>query len=415
MCPGEYNSSMEPSPRQLNKRCLCGSGKAFKNCHGQEFLVKRGPRIPRYSQDEDHFLKPPGYTHVTLAFLYEGEGQPRTDPLGEPGQYEATFTLLQPGQAAERVVETGPTRTFEVQNEKIAGDSHLAMCLPKDARPSPNAEIGLAMPITVGGPDGSAGDVEILLKPSDEGRLAKVFVSLEAENFSEAESRAYFEASALLSNLASKLDIPLRIAHTHLKETESGHVKIGFVRQFGYRGLANLPEFGSASSGFAIDRKGDTHAALTSIYREALNSESPFYQVLCFCRVIQRLTERLRPRWEKAIAEHDKGLLPAYRKYEKMPEAGDEAERFPDAVKGKKFTKVYDDYLRPLRNGIGHVFLEDEKDEDSEERSTDEFEFVDRTYAYLPVAHHIARTMLKNDFGRGGLATLASSLEARAR
>jgi hypothetical protein len=190
--------------------------------------------------------------------------------LGEPGRYEATFTLLQPGQAAERVVETGPVRIFELQNETIAGDSHLAMCLSKDARPSPNAEIRFVMPVTVSGPDGSVGDVEILLKPNDEGRLAKVFVGLEAENFADAESRAYFEASALLSDFAFKLDIPLRIAHTHLKETKSGHVKIGFVRQFGYRGLANLPEFGCANSGFVIDRKGDTHATLTSIYREAL-------------------------------------------------------------------------------------------------------------------------------------------------
>jgi hypothetical protein len=271
---------VKPSPRQLNKRCLCGSGKAFKNCHGQEFLIKRGPRAPHYSEEEDHFLKPPGYTHVTQTFLYEGESKPRTDPRGEPGRYEATFTLLQPGQAAEKVEYSGPTRTIEVQNEQIAGDSHFAMCLPKDARPSPNAELGLAMPVTVGSPDGSAGEVEILLKPNDEGRLAKVFVSLEAENFADAESQAYFEASTLLSDLAFKLDIPLRIAHTLLKETESGHVKIGFIRQFGYRGLANLSEFRSASSGFALDRKGDTHAALTSIYREALNSESPFYQFL---------------------------------------------------------------------------------------------------------------------------------------
>ena len=35
--------------------------------------------------------------------------------------------------------------------------------------------------------------------------------------------------------------------------------------------------------------KGKTYEALTSIYREALNTESPFYQFLCFCRVVQRL------------------------------------------------------------------------------------------------------------------------------
>lgn len=149
---------------------------------------------------------------------------------------------------------------------------------------------------------------------------------------------------------------------------------------------------------------------MTSIYREGLNSDSPFYQFLCFCRVIERLKERLRPRWEKVIAKHDKRLFPSYRKHEKMPKTGDEAERYSDDVKGKKFNAVYDDYLRPLRNGIGHVFLEDMGDEFSDERSTDEFEFVNDVYVYLPAAHHIARTMLENDFGHGGLAVLVSRL-----
>src|SRR5215210_2632810 len=227
---------MKPSPKQLNKRCLCGSGKAFKNCHGQEFLVKRAPRVPRYSREDDPPTKPPGYTHITFTYLYEEEERPRTDPLGEPGEYEATFTLLQPGQAAERVKDSGTTRIFEVQNEKIVGDSHLALCMPKDARPSSNAEIGVVVPISVNRPDGSGKDVEIVLHPNGDGRLSKVLVRLEAKNFSEAESQAYFEVSSLLSSLAFELDIPLRIAHTHLKETRSSHVRIGFVRQFGYRG-----------------------------------------------------------------------------------------------------------------------------------------------------------------------------------
>lgn len=202
--------------------------------------MKRAPRVPRYSREDDPLLKPPGYTHITYTFLYEGEEQPRTDTLGEPGEYEATFTLLQPGQAAERVKEHGTGRIFEVQNEKIVGDSHLALCMPKDARPSPNAEIGVVVPISVNRPGGSAKDMEILLKPNGEGRLSKVLVRLEAKNFSEAESRAYFEASSLLSELAFELDIPLRIAHTHLKEASSGHVRVGFVKQFGYRGMGNL-------------------------------------------------------------------------------------------------------------------------------------------------------------------------------
>jgi hypothetical protein len=406
---------VSPSQRQLDKRCLCGSGKAFKNCHGQEYLAKRAPRIPRYLEQEDPYIDPPGYTYLTQAFLFEDEDEPKTSPFGEPGGYEATFTLLQPGQVAERVKGFGTTRVWEVQNERIAGDSHLAICMPKDAQPSPNAEMGVAMPISINRPDGSASDMDVVLKPNPDGRLAKVLVSLEAESFNNAEKRAYFEASSILSDLSFKLDLPLRIAHTHLKEISSGHVRIGFVRQFPYRGMGNLPEFekrDETSAGFTMGMKGSTYAALTSIYREALNTESPYYQFLCFCRIIQRLKTRLRPKWKKIILEHDKGLVPTYQRHEKFQEA-QEDEHFPAEILGKKFNAVYDDYLTPLRDGIAHVFLEDMKDERSAERSTDEHEFVSEVYVHLPVAHHIARTMLSNDFKRGGLAELVSRCVGR--
>lgn len=134
---------MRPSRRQLNKRCECGSGKKFKNCCGQEYLLPKQISVPYYSPQDDPYLKPPGYTHVTYAFLYEGQYEPRTSLTGEPGEYEVAFTLLQPGQAAEVVKEAGTTRIFEVQNEKIVGDSHLAICMPQDARPATNADSDL--------------------------------------------------------------------------------------------------------------------------------------------------------------------------------------------------------------------------------------------------------------------------------
>ena len=48
--------------------------------------------------------------------------------------------------------------------------------------------------------------------------------------------------------------------------------------------------------------------------------------------------------------------------------------------------------------------------EDSEERSTGEFEFVDDVYAHLPVAHHMARTEVRCSVLRvvGGLRLEAS-------
>ena len=403
---------MEPTPRQLNKRCLCGSGKAFKNCHGQEFLLPKTPRVARYVEArEDPFVKPPGYTYNTFVAVYE-DGRRAGDPAGSPGEYEAQFTLLQPGQAAEKVVATGTTRVWAVQNEKIERDSHLALTVRKDARPSPNADAGTVATVQVRRQDGSSDNLELVLEPNREGRLSKVKVTLKAESFSDAESRAHHEVSAFLSNVAFELDIPLRVAHTLIKETATESVRVGFVRQFGYKGAGNLSEHAFLERGSGMEMKGQTYQALTSIYREALNSESPFYQFLCFCRVVQRLKERLRPRWQRIIAKNEARLMPSYPKRERFPESGtEEAGFFPDAVAGKKFTAVYDGRLRPLRNGIGHVFLEDMGEETSAERSTDEHEFVDEVYELLPAAHHMARTMLKNDFALGGLAQRAFDIE----
>ena len=62
-------------------------------------------RVSRYPEEEDPTFKAPGYAYLTYAFLYEGEDEPRTSVSGEAGEYEATFTLMQPGQAAEKLAD----------------------------------------------------------------------------------------------------------------------------------------------------------------------------------------------------------------------------------------------------------------------------------------------------------------------
>lgn len=403
---------MKPGRSQTNKRCPCGSGRAHKNCCGKEGTLPGQISVPFYPP-EPPLLAAPGYTNLAVTFAYEGDDEPRS-PAGEPGEYKATFTLLPPGQAAEKVTDEHGRQILEVADEKAPGDSHLVLCSSEAARSAEgSAGARLALSVSADRPGSEeTGGTEIKLVSSGSGRASKVFVRTVANDFDDAERRAYFEASSFLSELAFKLDIPLRIAHTHLLEVATGHTKTGFVRQFGYRSLLNLPEFGAGGNAFAIEMKAGAFPALASIYRDALNSDSPFYQVLCFCRIIQRLVERLRPRWKATFREHGVAL-PLYLKEERLPSEEELAQWVPEPVRGKKFTSVYQDHLRPLRNGIGHVFLEDEEDQDSEERSTDELGFVTEAYHYLPVAHLIARAMLEKDFGPGGLARIASELQAR--
>jgi hypothetical protein len=148
----------------------------------------------------------------------------------------------------------GTTRIWAVQNEEIEGDSHLALTVRKDARPSPNADAGLVATVQVRRQGAEA--AELILEPNREGRLSKVKMSLKAENFSDAESKAYYEVSAFLSNLAFELDIPLHIAHTLIKESATMSVRVGFVRQFGYKGAGNLPEHAFLDRGPGMEMKG---------------------------------------------------------------------------------------------------------------------------------------------------------------
>ena len=59
-----------------------------------------------------------------------------------------------------------------------------------------------------------------------------------------------------------------------------------------------------------------------------------------------------------------------------------------------------------------HVFVEESGDKRSAERSTDELGFVNEVYEYVPATHHMARTMLNNDFAATDLAVLALKVAA---
>jgi len=111
-------------------------------------------------------------------------------------------------------------QNVQIQNNEIVGDSHLAICTLKAARPSLKADIGAAVPMKVNRPNPNTEDTGIALLPDGSRWLSKVFVRIQVEDFSDAERRAYFEASSLQNDFAFGLDIPLRITHTHIKEVK---------------------------------------------------------------------------------------------------------------------------------------------------------------------------------------------------
>ena len=66
----------------------------------------------------------------------------------------------------------------------------------------------------------------------------------------------------------------------------------------------------------------------------------------------------------------------------------------PPEAAGKKFGRVIDNYLRPIRIGVAHAVL----DTGEATLMADDVLHVSRVYRWLGITRCISRQMLKNDF-----------------
>jgi len=190
-----------------------------------------------------------------------GDPVSKDNPAGGPGNYAVTFLLQKPGYSLfeERRIDFGSS----------AGDSHVFLG---------SATAKIRIDITL--PDGQA---EIIGSANGRGALGGFVIRVAATGFHDASARAIRILSPSLSHWSAMLDVPIQVARIELVEEGTGARQMGFVNPF-----QDTP-FQPASVGGKL-----THdlRVLLSYYREALNSNSDPYQLLCFFKIIEGVRNR---------------------------------------------------------------------------------------------------------------------------
>jgi hypothetical protein len=323
---------------------------------------------------------------IALVFRHQWEGaDPRNAaPIeGRPGLYRVSFILLQPGQTIPQ---------DEITSEE--GDS--CILLPQAGK-DPRTDVPILRV-----QHGSAGTGLLFDGYANrQGRLAKLVASsVQATCFSDAELKANQAVQGFLSQVSVRFNAPIIIGGTHIVEVATANQQIEVVTPF----LARY---------FASDAKVDPIGGFqvyASLYREALNSNSPVYRFLCFYKIIEALrirrnrlaVERRRdgetPSREREILPSDKAVATAWLKdlFELQSESAEMSIPyvFPAGTFGKKFNRIIDSVLTPLRVGIAHAVLETGETT----LVAHELLHMKQVRLWLPLTNCIARQMLKSDF-----------------
>jgi hypothetical protein len=223
----------------------------------------------------------------------------------------------------------------------------------------------------------------------------------DANGRDDAQQKAYGALLPAISNWSVHLDIPLQVGVIETTELRTGSAGITVVAPFYEAPFAvqgNPPEHDSEFAHYA------------SLYREALNSNSPVYRFLCLFKIIEGIRFRRSrlgkesgtsgkpfhrppeniPSEEKEFVPWLKALFPIRREWDALTVSG----IFVSESKGKKISHLVGTELTSLRNEIAHGILYSGE----LALSVDDLVHVQRVNKWLPLTRCIARRMLKNEF-----------------
>ena len=385
-----------------NASCSCGSGIAFNRCHGSIIdPVSSAGNLPLNATEFSTGLAGfPGQLqqlHVVNQF-------PSDDPRslipsgGAPGMYEVTFVLKRPGfpLVGERQVSF---------SSGLLGDSHLAICPPAYAPPGGEDVDRILLQS-----NGDDGQIEFIGTANQGGFLGKLTSRpIRAHDRFQAEEITFRALAPSLSEFSLQLDIPLEIAQIETKDlsTESCQVTI------------TVPFFDVPMIVAPFSRTEPEFRGVASLYREALNSNSPVYQFLCLFKIIEALKAR-RKKLHRAAKAANLNQTPT--PSETFPTAYLDIRNWLDAlfyvrpewslaalnsavpfeVRGRSFDEVIASQLNPLRVNIAHALFEDSGRELT--ISYDELPDTRKIARLVPMVKCIVRRMMKTDFRDAFLA-----------
>jgi hypothetical protein len=326
-----------------------------------------------------------------MALQPGAEQNPRT-PLtgGAPGYYKVVLTLARPGH----------TRHPEGQYASfggLEGDSHLAIAKPAYTIAENDDVKAVTIRATT-----EDGDFLLVGTPNKRGFLGQVTAERVWGNHAQdARTKVARAFASSMSSLSAQLDIPLMVYQSDVIELANNNFFMSIISPFPARPLAVAP--------VALMTK--EFRAVTSFYREALNSNTPAFQFLCYFKIIESSLER---RKAQAIEAKSKGHSPSQPPHIVPGEESDFIRWlsaifhlgrdewdfitlesiFVHEARGKKFNQIVDMYLRPLRTRIAHAVLTT----GDLALSADEDMDIREVYKWLALTKCMARHLMKSDF-----------------
>jgi hypothetical protein len=235
-----------------------------------------------------------------------------------------------------------------------------------------------------------------------EGRLGKIEVEVSADGFAGAETIAFGAASPFLSSLSFGLDIPIRVAQMDVIQLSTNNSSMTYTCPY----FEVVPPPGEFNNTPYVQ-------SLLSLYREGINSQSPNYQFLCWYKMVEginvkreeetrvlkaalpmRFSERLELT-KQAQRQRLEEAFPFIKQAGTSDDAWDDL--IPDEVLGRKFNRVRQDKLEPLRNKIAHMISESSGDLSL---SPDSRENAREVTKWISLLRFIARVMTMNESAR---------------
>jgi hypothetical protein len=331
----------------------------------------------------------PGEEHkvfVAPVFDRESFDPGRVNLRGDQGKYTVQFLLSRPGFPM-----TGEREHKFI--DEIVGTSHVRIVKPVKERSSEEPDRILILP------QGEAFRFEGIA--NELGFLGKVVVNeLEAANAQVAENKAYGALAPFLSAWSVNLDVPINIETIEVTDLTT---KVSSLR-------VRNPHLEMNFGGGPIPFFAEEFCQYASVYREGLNSNSPFYRFLCFFKIIESIIGRRARETAKRLAARES----VQREQERIPQTKEDLlallkrlyvwrgswddmsieQSFPLEVRGKKLTWIHDHCLRPLRLGIAHALLKPGEIT----ILLDNIEHIQQANKWLPICRIMARMMLLKEF-----------------
>ena len=386
----DYRRTMHKLGR--NDPCHCGSGKKFKKCHG----APPAQKLPAPKQNLSMTIPAgmPGMLQYVGFVALPATAEPYT-PIagGAPGLYKVVLTLSRQGQP---LMPEAQITTFE----NMQGDSHLAIASPAYHPPWLPPDDPVANIILQTQTDD--GTFSLIGKPNPRGFLGQIIAeAMPATDAQDARTKVYRALASSLSNIAIQLDMPISVYQSDMIELATGNRFVSIMSPHVERPMEIAPTATMTKE----------FRSLAALYREALNSNTPAFQFLCYYKVL----EGIRKRRDRLIAEAKAASVEVPKTPRKVVPS-DPAEFLPwlhaiygkgrawdyimlesifvPDARGKKFNQIIDDYLRPVRDRIAHAVL----DSGEPTLSADEDLDMREIYKWLSLMKCIARHMLRSDF-----------------